>query len=240
MNIDQFTHPFFSRATLMERGLNLHGLIDLDAVPKDVYDALYSACDDLPSYCRVVLIGHGGRAMWDAVSDSFCFKVSQDPIDTFTVSALQQFFSEFAPAMRYQIVYPGSAYVPLQKIGSMLGWHNDSPFKLGLNAEWGSWFAYRALVLVNAKLPLTKPLRLSSPCDECETRPCQEACPPKAVSEHKFELQRCLIFRKEDNSLCHHKCLSRLACPIGSDHQYSDAQMRYHYLQSLRVIKAGD
>jgi len=238
IDLTSFSHPFFEHAPFTQQGINLHGVLDINALPADVNSLLVQACDDLTAYRQLLVLGHGGSAFWRAVSASVVSDKMSAPIDTFTIAQVEKFFAEHAPDMSFQIVYPGPALVPLQRLGALLGWHNDTPFKVGVNQAWGSWFAYRALLLVDSELTPSMPLTYPSPCDACERKPCVRACPVKAVSETaEFDLDRCMHFRNRADSPCGQRCLSRLACPVGSEHRYSDAQLSYHYGCSMGVIE---
>jgi len=239
MKQSDYSHPFFAQPLLIDAGLNLHAVLALDALPQAQHGQLHQACDELHRYRQLVVIGHGGRDLWQAVSPRVAAGDLSNPIDEFTVDRLQHFFSSHAPEIDYQILYPGPSPVPLQRIGALLGWHHDSPFKIGINQQWGSWFAYRALLLIDAALTPSKPLLHPSPCDGCVARPCISSCPADAMEEGDFNLQRCIAFRTTTESRCRKRCVARLACPVAEQHRYSDEQMRYHYARSLRVIEAS-
>jgi len=232
-----YTHPFFSNSELLTHGLNLHAVLAIDSLPEELHAMLNQACENLDRYQRLVLIGHGGRDLWNAVSAQVLEVESDDPIDTFTVETLTAFFTKHAPEMRYIFLYPGASVVPLQQLGELAGWHHPSPFRIGVNSEWGSWFAYRALLLIDAPLDVSQPITQTSPCERCASTPCISACPADALSDSEFSLQRCIDFRLLPDSPCRECCLARLACPVGESHRYPDAQVRYHYSRSLRDLE---
>ena len=68
-------------------------------------------------------------------------------------------------------------------------------------------------------------------------RPCISACPAGAVSIEAFALDKCIAYRQQDGSACQFTCLARSACPVGSGHRYSEAQLRHTYGISLRMIR---
>ncbi len=233
-----FTHPFFECASFTKQGINLHAVLDIDSLPEDVHAALLQSCKTLHEYRRVIVLGHVGPALWESVSPLIARGKDVAPIDAFTLSAVHAFFSEHTAAIAYKVLYPPSSFLPLQRFGALLGWHHDTPFKVGANRHWGSWFAYRALLLVDAELDVSTALPGQSPCLDCQLKPCIHACPAKAMADARFDLQACIHYRKQPDSACGQRCLARLACPVGSAHQYSDEQLRYHYSHSLKMIKS--
>jgi hypothetical protein len=50
----------------MAQGLNLAAVFDLSALPGAVREALAAAAD-LAAYRQLILLGHGGRAVWAAM-----------------------------------------------------------------------------------------------------------------------------------------------------------------------------
>lgn len=240
MQQTDFLHPDFTHHVLLAAGLNLHAVVNIADLPPEIYRLLAEACTDLADYRQAIVIGHGGQALWRAVEPRVANKNDTDPIDNFVIETLQGFFAAHMPNLRYQIVYPGpapgSGFVPLQRLGDYAGWHHDSPFKVGINETWGSWFAYRAVVLADSNLAFSEPLRGESPCQACDDKPCITVCPAQAMIEQTLDLQRCIDYRRQDQSLCADRCIARLACPVAPEHRYSIEQVKYHYGRSMRVL----
>ncbi len=64
------------------------------------------------------------------------------------------------------------------------------------------------------------------------------ACPAGAVTlETGFDVDACSVYRIGEESPCADKCLARLACPVGTEHTYGEAQMRHHYASGLESIR---
>jgi hypothetical protein len=226
--------PDFPVAPLNAAGLNRQAVFDIAELPAVIQEKLANLVDDLSGYHQLILIGHGGRRLWD------CVQVAQldsaDPIDDFTVRTLRQHFAEALPETAYTLLYPSEKPIGLQQLGTLAGWHNPSPFMVGIDTTWGSWSAYRAVILSATRFVRTPQQQQASPCPSCIDRPCVSICPADALSDSSsgFNLQKCTTYRKQADSPCQYTCLARCACPIGREHRYSTEQMRHVYGISLR------
>lgn len=218
-------------AALDAVGLNLHAVFALDQLP----DALRNECDPARNYSQLILIGNGGRAMWQAILREG--GRSADPIDDFSVREVRRWLAAQASGRSYEIVYPGERLVGLQSLGECAGWHFASPFMVGINERWGTWFAYRVAVLADTDFEPTRPVPGESPCTACRPRPCVSACPGKAIEDSGFNLADCVRYRLRADSACQTTCMARLACPVRAEHRYDDEQIRHAYTISLRFIE---
>ncbi|MFA7292128.1 MAG: hypothetical protein WC023_07745 [Rhodocyclaceae bacterium] len=218
-------------SALNAAGLNLQVVFDLATLP----DEMRRQLDPDSRYRQLILIGHGGRALWERVQAAGLR--SEHPIDEFTVNVVEAWISAQLPGVAHTIVYPGEGSVGLQALGKRAGWHHDSPFRVGVNAAWGSWFAYRAVVLVDAGLPITPRMVSDSPCVSCTAQPCVSACPADALAEGDFSLQKCIAYRKQPDSRCRVTCVARTACPVRPEHRYTDAQIAHSYSRSMAMIE---
>jgi epoxyqueuosine reductase len=162
---------------------------------------------------------------------------SADPIDDFSVREVRRWLAAQASGRSYEIVYPGERLVGLQSLGECAGWHFASPFMVGINERWGTWFAYRVAVLANTDFEPTRPVPGESPCTACRPRPCVSACPGKAIEDSGFNLADCVRYRLRPDSACQTTCMARLACPVRAEHRYDDEQIRHAYAISLRFIE---
>jgi epoxyqueuosine reductase len=212
-------------------GLNLQAVFDLAALPAEMRAAL----DPQGAYRRLILVGHGGRTLWERVQATGL--ASDDPIDDFTRATVRAWLGAQLPGCAHALVYPGDAPVGLQALGRLAGWHHESPFRVGVNAAWGSWFAYRAVLLVDADLPVTPALAGESPCAACAGQPCVSACPADALREREFSLAKCIAYRRQPDSRCRVTCVARTSCPVRPEHRYDDAQIAHSYSRSLAMIE---
>lgn len=226
----QFDSEFFSA-----EGLNIHSIININNIPDALLNTLQSSGINTHKYNQLILIGHLGRSLWHRVKDKLT--KSLNPIDDLSVMTVQKYFTNYYSGNSFEIIYPANIVIGLQQLGVNAGWHHDSPFKVGINEKWGSWFAYRAVILADTEFTETQPLDLSSPCVSCADQKCITDCPANALNNGEFEFNTCISYRKQAGSLCRNRCLARLACPVGSKYRYSDDQVNYHYSASLKTIE---
>jgi epoxyqueuosine reductase len=215
---------------LNQAGINRQHVFDLAQLPQDVVQTLGST----DGYRQLILLGHGGRKLWECVQASGI--AGEHPIDDFCVRTVGRWFAEHLPGARFRIVYPGATPVGLQALGKLAGWHHASPFMVGIDGEWGSWYAYRAAVLADTDFCPFLPVDRSIPCLDCLDQPCLAACPADAL-RGGFSLARCASFRGQEDSACRHTCLARLACPVGRQHRYDDEQIKHSYSRSLAMLR---
>lgn len=221
---------------LKKHGLNLFAVLDCHTLPSETAAVFTQAAIPLNDYKRLVLIGNGGRAFWEALQTSGI--QTADPVDDFSEQITRQFVQNYLPSTAELFwLFPAPHLVPLQQLGQLAGWSHPSPLGLGINHEFGVWFAYRAAFLTTAELPLTTTKHHPSPCDSCAEKPCISHCPAAAVRGlNQFDVPACATYRLAPQSPCTDRCLSRLACPIAPQHRYSLAQIQYHYRHSLTTL----
>jgi len=221
---------------LAEQGLNLFVTLPCTALPDDVTQAMLAENIPLHNYSSLVLIGHGGRRLWQALT-AFRMKTA-DPVDHFSLVMTRRFINEFLGAVQVLMLYPTGYNIPLQRLGALAGWHHPSPLGLGINETYGLWFAYRTAFLTTLPLPSIQYPITTSPCDTCRDKPCVRTCPAQAVQGvGQFKVTGCIEFRLQAQSDYQDRCLSRLACPVAPEHRYEPEQLSYHYTYSLATLR---
>ena len=217
---------------LESQGINLFHAFDT----KDVLDLFEPALPefDFEEYQSTVLLGNAGSGLWHALQDYGMD--SADPVDDFSVYLANQFSAQYLDTSNF-ILYPSSYPISLLNLGMRCGWAHTTPMGISIHPKFGTWFAYRALFLVKKKLEKSVALLDPHPCESCVDKPCQPICPSGAVREIGFfGLNECTRYRIQDDSRCSRGCLSRLRCPVGSEHRYVPEQMKYHYFRSQQTI----
>jgi len=225
----------FDASLLNSQGLNLQSVFNISELPNPLQEQLKELVGDLQNYKQLILIAHGGKEMWNALHEDVW--QTEQPIDQATMNTVQHWFTQNYPGKSHRFIYPSNQPINLQALGELAGWHYPSPFLVGINNVWGSWFAYRAVLLSNTEIDLTPKLESQSPCDSCQSKICVELCPAQACAVGSFDMDACLTYRKSENSKCQKTCLARVACPVAKPHKYSKKQMQYHYGISMKVIK---
>ncbi len=223
---------------LAAAGLDLQAVFDLAALPDDLAAPLLEAAGGAGAWRQLILLGHGGRTLWQRVQAAGLD--SPHPIDDYSRAVFVAWMAAELPEATYRLLYPGDAPIGLQRLGALAGWHHPSPLAVGINERWGTWFAYRLAALADTALVPTPPAAWASPCLACDGRPCIAACPAGALDGGILALAPCLAYRRRGDSPCRETCLARTACPAGAGHRYEAAQLRHTYRRSLAMIEGGD
>lgn len=135
------------------------------------------------------------------------------------------------------MIYPHPKFLfPLQRLGRDLNISRPSLVGIDIHEKYGLWFSFRVVFLSTAKFPKRKFSTFESPCLSCKDQPCVKVCPAKAVGPN-FKISACTDFRLSLDSPCVDRCASRMACPIGREHQFSLSQIQYSMQLSASVIK---
>jgi epoxyqueuosine reductase len=235
--VEPSTLPF-DGTELSLAGLNLQAVINIKDCPSNIRQQLSAVTSNLSHYNQLILIGHAGQSLWDKVKASNF--VSIDPIDVYSKHHTTEFFRQYFSEQDYEIVFPtkNQTSIGLQALGKIVGWHNESPFRVGINQKWGSWFAYRAVVLIKANYLTSAPMSDESPCNNCVEKPCIAACPANALVENSLDIVLCTGYRMQSDSQCKDRCIARMTCPIAKEHQYKLEQIGYHYSLSMKMIES--
>ena len=227
---------------LSEQGFNLFSILDYATLPPTIQSTMpiaTVAVEDETLPARILLLGHGGKQLWRAMERADTFSAN-DPVDTFSINTTRHFLEHYLGSPPSLLLYPTAGInVPLQQLGTLAGWHQPSPLGIGMNVEFGLWWAYRTAVYIRADLPLIKqPLPELSTCGQCVDKTCVLACPSKAVhAVGPLNFPACMELRLRPQSLCANQCVSRRACPIAPEHEYTTAQMTHHYGSSLVMLR---
>jgi epoxyqueuosine reductase len=247
----EITRQPFKPTALVAKGLNLSCVFDLAALPELMTQSLsrlsanYKNNNNDKNYNQLILIGHGGQSLWQNIN--LTQSKSQHPIDDFSHQQCKKYFQQNSNVKKYQILFPqtdnNQAAINLQALGELAGWHNDSPFKVGINHQWGTWFAYRAVILTESNFKTTNLNerqtlnQRQSPCSTCSTKICISSCPAGALNNNVYDFESCVDYRQTPKSKCADRCVARMACPVAFDHQYKLEQTQYHYGRSLETLR---
>ncbi|MBS1209937.1 MAG: hypothetical protein H6R19_2335 [Proteobacteria bacterium] len=217
---------------LNDAGLNRQHVFNLADLPADLVAPLTPAAHER----QLILFGHAGRRLWECVQAEGIR--TDHPIDEYSVRTVESWLAQTLPTARARFVFPQhSQHIGLQRLGTIAGWHHPSPFMVGIDAVWGSWFAYRVVILTDTALPASLPVDNGYPCAHCADKPCITACPAHALAGGTFNLKACNTGRLAADSACALGCSARRACPVGAEHRYEDSQIRHSAAGSLAMIR---
>jgi len=250
--------PQYYFNAIADKGLNLQAIFNIENLPTEIKKSLTFFTKDSHKYNQLVLLGHGGRQLWRELKawqsnekltpyNLTRLNSADDPIDSFSAKLTKEYFKGHGSVSDFKLLFPilNSSKVVNQRLktinfqalGKLAGWHNDSPIGVGINTQWGAWFAYRAIVLVKANFRINEYPSAVSPCESCVNKPCLSACPVSKLNSDLIEIEHCVEYRVKEASNCKNRCLARLACPVKKEHQYSDEQINYHYSLSMKMIE---
>lgn len=211
-------------------GWNLRGV--LTAARYDACVAPAFRCERLlPEARSVVVLGSGGRALWQAFRASPEYGMPGDPLDAMSERVAReaaQALSEPglpAVALLAHRAREGS-FADFVALGREAGLGAPGRLGLLLHPEYGPWLSLRAALLMARRLAPTPALAGFDPCRGCPA-PCADACHGGAVPAHGFQVERCAAARAREPA-CRLRCDARRACVLGPSHAYESAAEAHH------------
>ena len=236
------------KAELAGYGLNLYARFRLRQLIKAELGGLErQPAVDFDSNQDLLLIANGGPRYWHYNSECTDFE-SANPIDECAVSTVLSVLDRLDADAEATVLYPAPTFrLSLLQLGRMAGWQQRSPLGLGLHPQYGLWFAYRVVLLIDGDCfkqapdePVMTADTTASTCLNCESRACIQRCPAAALSLHALpDMQRCSSHRLATDSSCETRCLAREACPVATEYQYPEQQIAYHYGRSINQLRQG-
>ena len=205
---------------LERRGLMARGGLYLDS------DADLAAREY--GYRAIVLAGHVGSSFWPDFERFRRTYRGDDPLDAWSRSVGETIEAELDCIALYPFEKP---WWPFQSWIVRTEGLRPSPLGILIHPEFGLWHGYRAAFAFREAINIPAPKTLVHACDNCTDKPCLAACPAGAVSEESFGLKACRIHLAGEAGRAGcmvQGCLSRNACPVGGEHRYDEAQLRFH------------
>ena len=175
-----------------------------------------------------LLIGDQGGSHWEAFSKSgFLGDGKLDPMNRWTETIV----GKLADHLSARPLFPfGERVWPFQQWAQAATGMAQSPLGLLIHPEYGLWNALRGAMVFDETFQIPPPPKLANPCATCVERPCLNTCPVSAFWEDHYYVESCRahVASKEGADCKLTGCKARLACPIGQQHQYSQAQQAFH------------
>lgn len=222
---------------LKQKGLNLFAVTKTCDLPDDIKQLMQDQGIEmsLAKNEHLCLFAHGGTELWKHLPHPM--NEEEHPVDRYSISMITN-FAQKVWNKDIKVLFPGDQYVvPLQRIGRHLNLSRPSLLGLDINKDYGPWFAFRGVFLIEAEIDHPKLATFESPCERCQDKPCLNACPAGAVTKDNFILKSCATYRISEQSKCETICLARLACPYQAQHRYSDEQITYHMGRAAHIKK---
>lgn len=182
----------------------------------------------------VGLIGHLGGDFWpifEAWRDQH--PEVANPLDNWSKAVV----TPLARSAGGEAVFPSDRpWHPFQQWAMAAEGLQSSPLGLLIHPVYGLWHGFRAAILFG-EAPLGASRSMSAddlhihPCDGCADKPCLSACPVDAFAPDGFDGGSCRAYLKTDagkHGCITSGCMARDACPVGREHRYRDAQIRFH------------
>ncbi len=194
------------------------------------YDEAVEDGERLPSMrggdALALLVGNT-RALWpcflDALRHDPSKRVEEDPLDRWIEEVCGRALRSFEPA--HEIIFahePLPRRLPMQRLAVYAGFTPLSPGQLLAHPVYGPWFAVRAVVIVDVPGPSGPAPLVAAPCDDCDA-PC------RAAFDHACEVADVRTEHAKLRERWRPWLAVRDACPVGREHRYEDAQIRFHY-----------
>jgi len=163
-----------------------------------------------------------------------------DPLDRWTRRTVEALLAPCrAAGLRAEARYPfwnEPDPLPFQRIGAAAGLGGTSRLGLTLHPAFGSWIAYRVLLLFDRPMAEEAAPPAVDACAGCAA-PCVDACPAGAVAAG-WDAPRCVDHRLDTGDACASGCHARLACPAGADQRYGADALRFHQAASYATARA--
>ncbi len=214
-----------ARRLAHEAGLNVQALLSVERLAETL-PQLAPLAPDWPS---LLLLASTGTSLWTALHAAGA-QSREHPIDSFVAERMEEMRALIPGPTRLLWPDPGGGTpFPVSLAGRLAGWGHRSPMGLTIHPRHGQWMGYRGALLLGHELPEELEPSAPSPCASCDGRPCITACPVSAVGgHHGLDAVACFTERLRDGAPCATACASRLACPVGAAHRYTDAQIAHH------------
>jgi len=224
--------------------LDAAGFNALGVLGASQYDALVPPPFRLelffPLAHSAVVLGSGGRALFDAFLRSPEASFGEDPLDAYTRRIAHHAAAwPGLGAARALFAFESreGVFADFVALGHAAGLGAPSRLGLLVHPRYGPWLSLRALLLCERKLAPTPALTGFAPCEGCPA-PCAEACHGSALEGPRFDTRACRDTRLREPA-CEARCDARRACVLGREHRYSERAEAHHMRASGLLLRRG-
>jgi hypothetical protein len=215
--------------------LGLNVLLPLSREAFEAAAAPLRLADFLAGAGGALIVGSGGPAFFDRFErEPEAADGAPNPLDRYTARVVAGAArAALEPlAIAHAVGFPfvdSRPLIPFQRIGRAAGLGGPGPLGLQIHPQFGPWWAYRALIVLDRPLPPAPP-----PGDGCAgcAAPCVAACPAGAVRRSGFEVAACHA-RRLVAEPCRLSCDARIACVRGPEYRYRDVELAFHMRASM-------
>ncbi len=215
------------RSTLSRSGLNL-----VLPLPAEHYERIVPPAWQLarvaPGTGSVLVVGNGGRTLWEHFLASPEARLRRNPLDTYTERILRETGTALNPPAPVALYTERreESYLPMVALAQRAGFGTPGRVGVLIHREYGPWIALRGLLYTRESLPFEEPEEPFDPCRGCPA-PCADACRGQVIGPESVDVDGC--FRtKVLQSACRRSCDARSACVVGPEHAYSSDQLAHH------------
>jgi cyanocobalamin reductase (cyanide-eliminating) / alkylcobalamin dealkylase len=187
--------------------------------------------DDFGASDHLAIIVGNTRALWPiwqaALERDASLATSADPLDLYTVRALSDVVADLGARVSLRFSHEdGDRRIAVQRLAHLAGLAYLTETHMSVHPVYGPWIALRAVISIDTSGPPTRAPILGHPCGSC-AHGCLPAFEQALSTLDGAPSERNLRANWQKWLAC------RDACPVGREHRYSDAQVRYHYLREL-------
>ncbi len=215
-------------------GLRLRGgfrAADGDGIP---------ALPDGRAASSLVLLGPIGGSLWPHFAASPEMADGRaDPLDRWSRRIVDGLATRFDALALYP--FGGPPHHPFQRWALRADTVAPSPLGMLIHPDYGLWHGYRGALAFAEAIDGPAAARRDSPCLTCAAKPCLSACPVGAFTGDRFDVVACRAhLERPEGATCRDDgCLARNACPVGREHAYPAAQIRFHQAAFRRAGRAA-
>ena len=196
---------------------------------------------------RLAVVVGGSRAFWPPFLEWLGAEPPRldapDPIDRYTVAAVRAALDGVTVPHEVRFSFePPPRRIALQRLADVAGLAALTPSMLCVHPTFGPWIALRAAVVFDVAPPDAPGAGPPSACDDCAERCAPALARAVAATTARAGRPPVAAERDGDDPVAPDWPLwlaVRDACPVGREHRYPDAYLRYVYTKDRGVLRAA-